>query len=227
MICPVREGDGPVNDRVQDRPRGGGSTKSRQPGTDRAATKSRSPVREARREAVRQEAARRAAQRRRKRLTIGGILAVVAVALAVVLTVAIQGGSGSSKSAKPDSKAALATKPTVSAGTGDLTKLTVTPLIEGTGAPVASGQHLTVNYVGVSYKTGKEFDSSWSRSQPFAFTIGSGNGITGWDQGLIGVKVGSRVQLDIPSDLAYGDDAKGGDAPTGPLRFVVDVLKAE
>jgi peptidylprolyl isomerase len=121
---------------------------------------------------------------------------------------------------------ALGTKPQVGAGTGDLTKLTVTPLIEGKGAETKAGQQLTVNYVGVTYRDGKEFDSSWKTGEPFDFAVGQGSVIKGWDQGLVGVKVGSRVQLDIPSDLAYGDNATGG-APAGPLRFVVDILAAQ
>jgi len=120
---------------------------------------------------------------------------------------------------------ALCDKPAATAGTGELTKLTVTPLIEGKGAPVQAGQQITVNYVGVSYKTGQEFDTSWKRLEAFPFQVGAGKVIKGWDQGLVGVKVGSRVQLDIPSDLAYGEDASNG-APTGPLRFIVDVLAA-
>ena len=99
----------------------------------------------------------------------------------------------------------------------------MTPLVEGKGAATKACQSLVVNYVGVNYKTGAEFDSSWKNSQTFTVTIGAGQVIKGWDQGLVGVKVGSRVQLDIPSDLAYGD----GSGPTnGPLRFVVDVLSA-
>ena len=121
---------------------------------------------------------------------------------------------------------ALKTKPVVTAGEGTLTELTVKTLVEGGGAPVTAGQTLSVNYVGVSYKTGEEFDSSWSRSQPFDVVIGQGQVIEGWDKGLIGVKVGSRVQLDIPAAMAYGDEASTSGAPTGPLRFVVDVISA-
>jgi peptidylprolyl isomerase len=119
---------------------------------------------------------------------------------------------------------ALATKPVVAPPTGSLTKLKVTTLIPGKGAATKTGQSVTVNYVGVSYKTCEEFDSSWKNGQTFALTLGQGQVIKGWDQGLLGVKVGSRVQLDIPSDLGYGD----GDGPTnGSLRFVVDVLSAK
>ena len=95
---------------------------------------------------------------------------------------------------------ALQTKPEVKAGTGDVTELKVTPLIKGTGPAVKAGQQLTVNYVGVTYTDGKEFDSSWKSGQPAQFPVGVGQLIKGWDQGLVGVPVGSRVQLDIPAD---------------------------
>ncbi|MEV0006302.1 FKBP-type peptidyl-prolyl cis-trans isomerase [Micromonospora sp. NPDC050980] len=121
---------------------------------------------------------------------------------------------------------ALKTKPTVQAGSGELTKLKVTTLVKGTGPAVKAGQTITTNYVGVFYSDGKQFDSSWDNGQPATFPIGVGQVIKGWDQGLVGVPVGSRVQLDLPADLAYGDKAEGG-RPAGPLRFVVDVLAAQ
>ncbi|MFG3553633.1 FKBP-type peptidyl-prolyl cis-trans isomerase [Micromonospora sp. NPDC047557] len=127
-----------------------------------------------------------------------------------------------------DADPALGTKPTVTAGKGELKKLTVTPVIKGTGPAVKKGQTITTNYVGVFYKDGKEFDSSWNAGQPASFPIGVGQVIPGWDQGLVGVTVGSRVQLDIPGELAYGnDEANANGRPTGPLRFVVDVLAAQ
>src|SRR5262249_8976041 len=121
---------------------------------------------------------------------------------------------------------ALATRPEVKAGTGTLSKLTVTPLIRGKGPAVKAWQTITVNYVGVSYKSGEEFDASWNRPERFSFRLGAGNVIPGWDRGLVGATVGSRVQLDIPADMAYGDNPQGG-RPAGPLRFVVDVLAAQ
>jgi peptidylprolyl isomerase len=120
---------------------------------------------------------------------------------------------------------ALSTKPVAKAGTGTVSKLQVTTLIEGKGAATKAGQNITVNYVGVTYADGKEFDASWNSQQPFSFALGNGQVIKGWDQGLVGVKVGSRVQLDIPASLAYGDSPSGGQ-PAGALRFVVDVLSA-
>lgn len=179
--------------------------------------------------------------RRRQALAVGGA-AVVVLALVVGLIVWVGHSSsqpspaaGSSPSAAESSAAfppvpagadpALSKKPTMTAGTGTVTELKTTTLIQGPGAAVQSSQTINVNYVGVTYADGKEFDSSWSRSEAFSFQIGAGNVIQGWDQGLIGVKVGSRVQLDIPADLAYGDSPSGGQ-PAGTLRFVVDVLSA-
>ena len=122
-----------------------------------------------------------------------------------------------------DADPALQTKPTVTAGDGSpVTELKITPLITGTGTAVQDGQTLMVNYVGVNYATGEEFDTSFGK-KPLTFTIGRGEVIKGWDQGLLNAPVGSRVQLDIPAELAYGE----GEGPTGgPLRFVVDVLSA-
>ncbi|GIF21519.1 peptidylprolyl isomerase [Actinoplanes tereljensis] len=205
---------------------------------------------EKRAEAKAAKARARARQKRQQVLTIVGAAAVV-LALIVGLVVWI----GSSSSSTPDAAAASATadptatassaaesaaafppvpagadpalskKPVVTKGTGTVSKLKTTTLIQGTGAAVQSGQTINVNYVGVTYADGKEFDSSWSRSEPFSFQIGAGGVIKGWDQGLLDVKVGSRVQLDIPADLAYGDNPTGGQ-PAGTLRFVVDVLSA-
>jgi peptidylprolyl isomerase len=115
---------------------------------------------------------------------------------------------------------ALAQKPVVTAGTGKLTKLVVTPLIKGTGPAVKKGQTVTVNYVLVGYKDGKEIESSWASGGPVPLQVGVGQLIKGWDMGLPGQHVGSRVRLDVPAGLAYGD-AKGD------LRFVVDILSAQ
>jgi peptidylprolyl isomerase len=183
-------------------------------------------------------------QKRRRALAVGGA-AVVTLALVVGLIVwvthssshpsNVAAGATAGPSAAQSSAAfppvptgadpALSKKPAVTAGTGTLSQLKATTLIQGTGATVQSGQTVNVNYVGVTYADGKEFDSSWSRSEAFSFQVGTGNVIKGWDQGLIGAKVGSRVQLDIPADLAYGDNPSGGQ-PAGALRFVVDVLSA-
>ncbi|WP_203835584.1 FKBP-type peptidyl-prolyl cis-trans isomerase [Winogradskya humida] len=122
---------------------------------------------------------------------------------------------------------ALKEKPVVKAGTGGrLTKLVVTPIIVGKGPAVVAGQTIQANYIGVTYADGKQFDSSWDRGEAAVFPVGAGQLIKGWDQGLVGVPVGSRVQLDIPAELGYGENPTGGQ-PAGDLRFVVDVLAAQ
>jgi peptidylprolyl isomerase len=79
--------------------------------------------------------------------------------------------------------------------------------------------------VGVSFSTGKEFDSSWSRREPFDFRLGAGMVITGWDHGVSGMRVGGRRKLTIPAHLAYGDRGAGGVIRPGEtLVFVVDLL---
>ncbi len=214
------------------------------------------PATKAGRRLAAQLAAQKAAEAKRRRQAWAGGLAGVAV-VAVLITVFVivgqnddkpanQAGSTSSASASASGPApddavappapqlpagadpALGSKPKVAAGKGELKKLAVTSLIKGTGPAVTKGQTITTNYVGVFYKDGKEFDSSWNGGQPASFPIGVGQVIPGWDQALVGVTVGSRVQLDIPGELAYGnDEAAAGGRPTGPLRFVVDVLAAK
>jgi len=106
------------------------------------------------------------------------------------------------------------------------TKALVTKdLITGTGQTVQPGQTVTVNYVGVLCKTGKEFDSSWSRNQPFTTPLTAGSVIPGWVQGIPGMKVGGRRELIIPASLAYGKAGSGSTIPpNSPLVFVVDLL---
>jgi peptidylprolyl isomerase len=102
--------------------------------------------------------------------------------------------------------------------------LQVTKIAEGTGTPAVDGDILVVDYVGVRQADGKQFDASYGKT-PFVITLGMGQVIKGWDQGLAGVTTGERVQLDIPADLAYGDAPpdttviQKGDA----LTFVIDV----
>lgn len=116
-------------------------------------------------------------------------------------------------------------RPVILGSTGDLNTLVKTLLVTGPGAMTQVGQTLTVNYVGAYYANGNVFDTSWDKS-PFSFQLGANKVIKGWDQGLVGVPVGSRVQLDIPADLAYGANPTDG-SPGGPLRFVVDILAAK
>ncbi|HEY7144471.1 MAG TPA: FKBP-type peptidyl-prolyl cis-trans isomerase [Streptosporangiaceae bacterium] len=109
-------------------------------------------------------------------------------------------------------------------------KLVVKTLIKGTGAPLAKGQEVITQYVGVLYRTGKTFDSSWSRGAPFGFQLDASPAqiIPGWDKGLVGVPIGSRVLLVIPPKDGYGKtgNSQAGIKGTDTLVFVVDILGA-
>ncbi len=108
------------------------------------------------------------------------------------------------------------------------TQLVVQPLIKGDGPVVAAGQTLTVQYTGIIYGSGKQFDSSWDRGAPADFPIGAGQVIKGWDEGLVGQTVGSQVLLVVPPDKGYGatGQSQAGIAGTDTLVFVVDILDA-
>lgn len=103
--------------------------------------------------------------------------------------------------------------------------LEVVDLTEGSGPEATAGSTVVVHYVGVSYSTGEEFDASWNRGQTFAFPLGAGNVIAGWDRGVAGMKVGGRRRLVIPPHLGYGDRGAGSViAPGETLIFVVDLV---
>ena len=95
----------------------------------------------------------------------------------------------------------------------------------GDGQEVKAGDTVSTHYVGVAFSTGEEFDASWNRGAPLDFRVGVGQVIQGWDQGLLGMKVGGRRRLEIPSSMAYGDRGAGSAvAPGESLIFVVDLL---
>lgn len=139
------------------------------------------------------------------------------------------GSTDSAAAEAPESSddASSRSKPKVTVPSGAPPKqLEVTDLIEGTGTEAKSGDKVTVQYVGVNFKNGQEFDSSWSRSEPFSFTLGAGEVIPGWDQGVEGMKVGGQRQLIIPPELAYGEaGAPPAIGPNETLVFVIDLLE--
>ena len=118
------------------------------------------------------------------------------------------------------------TKPTVTVPKGaPPKKLEIKDLEQGTGAEAKAGDEVTVQYVGVNYKSGKEFDASWDRGEPFTFQLGAGMVIPGWDQGVEGMKVGGRRELIIPPNLGYGPAGQPPViAPNATLVFVIDLL---
>jgi FKBP-type peptidyl-prolyl cis-trans isomerase len=137
----------------------------------------------------------------------------------------VSNGGGSLPTVTPKANSAPTVKiPT----TTPPSKLVVKTLIKGSGAPLAKGQEVVTQYVGLNWRTRAIFDSSWSRGSPFGFEIGASPAqiISGWDQGLIGVPVGSRVMLVVPPKEGYGStgQAQAGIKGTDTLVFVVDVL---
>lgn len=118
------------------------------------------------------------------------------------------------------------TKPKVTVPSGPPPKkLEIKEIEKGSGAEAKAGDEVTVQYVGVRYESKEEFDSSWSRNEPFPLTLGAGGVIPGWEQGIEGMKVGGRRELIIPPNLAYGP--QGSPPVIGPnetLIFVIDLL---
>jgi peptidylprolyl isomerase len=148
---------------------------------------------------------------------------------------------GATQTAVADTPAPKATKLEPTAGERDLdqkpkiprasgsapTQLKVEDLIEGDGAAAKTGDQVSVQYVGVLFSNGKQFDSSWDNDKkPFEFTLGSGQVIAGWDEGIVGMKVGGRRKLTIPPDMAYGDQGQPPSIPANAtLVFEVDLEK--
>jgi peptidylprolyl isomerase len=122
----------------------------------------------------------------------------------------------------------LATEPTITPPKGPApTKLVTKEIITGTGTEAKAGESVTVNYVGALYSNGKVFDASWLRKEPFTFGLGEGKVIKGWDEGVVGMRVGGRRELIIPAELAYGKTGSPPKIPpNSPLIFIVDLLSA-
>jgi FKBP-type peptidyl-prolyl cis-trans isomerase FkpA len=118
--------------------------------------------------------------------------------------------------------------------TSPVSSLEVVDLKAGDGASLAAGQRAVVQYTGWLYresapdKKGTEFDSSRRSGEPFRFTVGAGQVIKGWDQGVVNMKIGGLRRLTIPADLAYGENGAGGVIPPGAtLVFEVELVGIE
>jgi peptidylprolyl isomerase len=115
-------------------------------------------------------------------------------------------------------------KPKIEVSGGDPpSELVIDDVKKGKGPKAKAGQNVSVNYSGVLFKDGSEFDNSFDRGEPFSFQLGGGMVIRGWDQGLEGMQVGGRRVLTIPPDLAYGARGSGPIGPNETLVFVVDM----
>ncbi len=120
-------------------------------------------------------------------------------------------------------------KPEVTVPTGNPpAELLIEDLVVGDGHEATAGKSVEVHYVGVSWSTGTEFDASWTRRETFSFGLGAGMVISGWDQGVQGMKIGGRRRLTIPPHLGYGTRGAGGAiGPNETLIFVVDLIDAQ
>ena len=129
--------------------------------------------------------------------------------------------------ADPSAPGTIGTEPTITVPPGaPPVQLESKDLIIGTGPAIKAGDKATVQYVGVAYSSKKVFDSSWSRNQPFQFTVGAGAVIPGWDHGVVGMQVGGRRELILPPSEAYGASSPGsGIAANDTLIFIVDLVK--
>ena len=117
-------------------------------------------------------------------------------------------------------------KPEVQIPDGDPTyQLEVEDLVVGEGEEAAAGHLVEVHYVGVAWSDGNQFDASWDRGDTFKFGLGKGQVIQGWDEGVVGMKVGGRRRITIPPMLGYGKRGAGGViGPDETLVFVVDLV---
>lgn len=118
-------------------------------------------------------------------------------------------------------------KPEIATPEGDPpAELVIKDLKKGKGKKAADGDDVSVQYVGIGWSTGEEFDASWDRGEPFTFQLGSGQVIPGWDEGVKGMQPGGRRELVIPPDLAYGPQGQPpAIAPNETLVFVIDLEK--
>ena len=117
-------------------------------------------------------------------------------------------------------------KPDLSIPAGDApSELILEDISVGDGTEAVAGTNVEVHYVGVAWSTQRQFDASWDRNETFEFRLGAGQVISGWDQGVAGMKVGGRRRITIPAHLGYGSQGAGGDIKGGEtLVFVVDLL---
>jgi peptidylprolyl isomerase len=169
-----------------------------------------------------------------KRGTVVTLIAAAVLALAGCGSQKQNSGGGGAQAVPgvtlPPQDSDLNVKPVVPKPTGQPpASLQVRDVVQGNGKPAESGNTVSVQYVGVSWSTGQQFDSSWDRGkQPYQFKLGAGRVIPGWDQGLVGMRQGGRRELIIPPNLAYGPQGQPPSiGPNETLIFVIDLQKVK
>lgn len=132
-------------------------------------------------------------------------------------------------STKEDEDTDEALKATISSSfdsKGNITQLIIDDVVKGDGATVKKGDTVAVHYIG-TLQSGQQFDNSYTKGQPFVFTVGEGRVIKGWDDGLIGMKVGGQRILVVPPELAYGSNAVGTIPANSTLVFAVALIEIQ
>ena len=143
---------------------------------------------------------------------------------AVVLVIALGVGGGTWQRLAETKGGSRSVKDEDVTTASQSTGLKAEDIVTGTGQEAVTGSTLTVNYKG-TLLNGTQFDSSYDRGQPFTFVVGAGQVIAGWDQGLVGMKVGGKRRLTIPPELGYGSQAAGTIPANSTLVFEVELLK--
>lgn len=154
-----------------------------------------------------------------------GVYLIILVFIVPVVTLLLL-GNASKKKVKNNTSLQTPT-PSATIAESNMDELKIEDIVVGTGIEAVAGKKVTVNYIG-TLTNGTKFDSSYDRGVPFSFNLGVGEVIKGWDQGVLGMKVGGKRKLTIPSSLGYGEAGAGSVIPpNATLIFEVELLKVE
>jgi peptidylprolyl isomerase len=175
----------------------------------------------------------------RTALTMIAVVAVLGIAACGGDDDSSSDGGGSADTARQDTETTSTSPAEAERALRDTSKKPVIPkptgapprrlvkedIVKGKGPGAKRGDVVVVNYVGMNFSNGQEFDASWDRGQPFPVQLGAGNVIPGWEKGLIGIKKGGRRKLTIPPELAYGaEGSPPAIPPNETLIFVIDAI---
>jgi len=155
-----------------------------------------------------------------RNIIITGVVIVIILVLGLIILMQVNKNSNNTSTTNTTTTNNPDSSPI---NTSTTSGLVIQDIKTGTGNAVVNGNTLSVNYIG-TLTDGTKFDSSYDRNQPFSFVIGQGNVIQGWDQGMLGMKVGGKRKLTIPANLGYGNQPAGSIPPNSTLIFEVELL---